>query len=91
MRTRIFDNLLSNYLADNVKARVLMPDGSYVLRKPGRNEPAIRAQQRLIEMARDRGLKSIPYEKAIRHDAVKERGSRPVAKGRKTKGTSRPT
>lgn len=85
LKARIFENLLGTYLADNVKARMLQADGSYVLKKPGRNEPVIRAQQRLIEMARDRGLKSIPYEKAIRHDAVKVRGARPVAKTRKSK------
>ena len=38
-------------LADNVKARELLPDGSYRRVKPAAGEPLLRSQQRLLELA----------------------------------------
>lgn len=80
-REAIINNLLALYLADNVKAHFLRPDGSYVKVSPAPGEPPVRSQTGFIEMARLQGIKSIPYDEAIRHDSIKEKGYRPVAKG----------
>jgi polyphosphate kinase len=87
-REAIINNLLALYLADNVKARVLQPDGSYKRLSPGLSEPPVRCQQGFIEMARLQGIKSIPYEEAMKHDSIKEKGTRPVARGRRKGGPS---
>lgn len=43
------DDILETYLSDNVKARVMQPDGSYVRRVPREGEPLVNAQQVLLE------------------------------------------
>ena len=75
IQTRIVNEILMTYLADNVKARVMQPDGSYrrVQRDPGK--PTVRSQSALIAIARKGGLKSPPYS-----ELVKRIGNR---KGRK--------
>jgi polyphosphate kinase len=51
LKQRLIDEVLATSLADNVKARVLLPDGSYrrVERRP--DEPAVRSQERFLELA----------------------------------------
>jgi polyphosphate kinase len=51
LKQRLIDEVLAISLADNVKARVLLPDGSYrrVERKP--DEPAVRSQERFLDLA----------------------------------------
>lgn len=44
LRAKIVDEMLSVILIDNVKARVLRPDGSYVRRPRASDEPPLRAQ-----------------------------------------------
>ncbi len=80
-REAIINNLLTLYLADNVKAWILKADGSYVKLSPAPGEAPLRSQTSFIEMARLQGIKSIPYDEAIRHDSIKEKGHRPLAKG----------
>lgn len=70
---------------DEVKARVLQKDGTYVPRIPSKKKNPFRSQQKFIELARLEGIKSIPYEKAIRYDVRKKRGQRPVAKSKDKK------
>lgn len=77
--------ILDIYTKDNTKARILLSDGTYKMKAPKTKEKRIRAQQKLIEMVREKGLKSIPYEKALRHDSSKKKGGHPVAKGTPTK------
>lgn len=84
VKEHIVNHILNTYLKDNVKAWSLRPDGSYERKHAGQGQPEIRAQQKFIELARDYGIKSIPYEMAIRHNTVKEKGARPLAKARKT-------
>jgi len=84
VKEHIINHILATYLADNVKAWTLNTDGSYKRRERGPNEREIRSQAKFIELARDYGIKSIPYEMAIRHNTVKEKGTRPVAKAKKT-------
>src|SRR5438477_1969802 len=51
LKQRLIDEVLATSLADNVKSRVLLPEGSYrrVERKP--DEPAVRSQERFLELA----------------------------------------
>jgi polyphosphate kinase len=50
LKQRLLDEVLGNALRDNVKARMLMPDGHYErVVRPG---AAIRSQQILLENAR---------------------------------------
>ncbi len=51
LKQRLIDEVLATTLADNAKARVLLPDGTYrrVERKP--DEPALRSQERFLELA----------------------------------------
>ena len=48
---RIKSDILEVTLADNVKARMLQPDGSYLLSKPGRGKPAHRSQTEFMAAA----------------------------------------
>jgi polyphosphate kinase len=84
VKEQVVNHMLATYLADNMKSWNLNPDGSYVRRQRGPHEKEVRAQHKFIELARDYGIKSIPYEMAIRHNTVKEKGARPVAKAKKT-------
>lgn len=84
-REGIINNLLNLYLLDNVKARVLLPDGRYLKRQPANSTPTVRSQTAFIELARSEGIKSIPYDEAMRHDSTKQKGKRPVAKGGRRK------
>ncbi len=52
LRRRIVDGILGVVLADNIKARELQPDGSYLhVPPPGPNEPTIRSQVEFQNMA----------------------------------------
>jgi polyphosphate kinase len=50
IKQRLIGELLATSLADNVKSRELLPDGTY--RRVGRaGEPPVRSQQRFLEIA----------------------------------------
>ena len=49
MMAAIRDNILNICLSDNVKARVLQPDGTYVLRKRKSGEKKLRSQEWFME------------------------------------------
>jgi polyphosphate kinase len=52
---RLVDELLATHLSDNVKARILMPDGRYERVQPGMHgTPAapVRSQERFMSLAR---------------------------------------
>ncbi len=51
LKARLIDEVLAISLADNVKARELQPDGSYVRVRPAPGQPAVRSQQRFLELA----------------------------------------
>lgn len=76
-KDRIIQEILKTYLVDNTKAKILDSKGNYVNSKRGKNQSLERAQSKFIELARESGLKSIPYEKAIRHN-LKTPGRRPL-------------
>jgi len=73
LKTRIMDEILMTYLKDNIKARIMQADGSYVRIKPKGNEKHIRSQNELIEIARRGGVKSPPYEELVRKIGKKKK------------------
>ncbi len=79
LKNRILNEILVTYMNDNVKARLMQPDGTYLRVKPGDNQAPLRSQSVLIAIARSGGIKSRPYE-----EMVKQVGSRKVSKKGKT-------
>jgi polyphosphate kinase len=75
LKARIMDEILMTYLRDNVKARLMQADGTYVRVKAKEGERPIRSQSELIAIARKGGLKSPPYEELIRKIG-KKKGSK---------------
>jgi polyphosphate kinase len=51
MKQRVIRDIMAVSLSDNVKARELLPDGSYRRVTPGPDQPSIRSQERFLEMA----------------------------------------
>ncbi|HEV2690955.1 MAG TPA: polyphosphate kinase 1 [Bryobacteraceae bacterium] len=49
---RVRDEILAAYLSDTMKARRMLPDGTYVRRKPGPGKRAMNAQESLIPKRR---------------------------------------
>lgn len=66
LKARIIDEILMTYLGDNVKARLMQPDGSYVRVVPKDGAKPVRSQSALIAIARAGGVKSPPYEDLVR-------------------------
>jgi polyphosphate kinase len=70
LRDRVIDEILATALADNVKARQLMPDGSYVRMRPTASAAAgsapaslaksVRSQYRFMELAREKAQSAPP-------------------------------
>jgi polyphosphate kinase len=75
LKARIMDEILMTYLKDNVKARLMQADGTYVRVKAKEGERPIRSQSELIAIARKGGLKSPPYEELVRKIG-KKKGSK---------------
>jgi hypothetical protein len=46
-------------MADNVKTRELLPDGSYRRLQPAENQPQVRSQERFLEMAALNGARRL--------------------------------
>jgi polyphosphate kinase len=84
IKEHVVNHILNTYLKDNVKAWTVQTDGFYARKHSKDTGHEVRSQQKFIELARDYGIKSIPYEMAIRHNTVKEKGARPVAKAKKS-------
>ncbi len=66
IKTRIVNEILMTYLTDNVKARIMHPDGSYRRVQRDTNKAPVRSQSALIAIARKGGLKSPPYSELIK-------------------------
>lgn len=66
LKTRIVNEILMTYLSDNVKARIMQPDGSYRRVHVEPSETAVRSQSALIAIARKGGLKSPPYSELVK-------------------------
>jgi len=65
LRDRLIDEILAVSREDNVKARMLLPDGTYQRLRRQTGDPARRSQQRFIELAR----KSAVAQPAPREDS----------------------
>jgi polyphosphate kinase len=50
LKDRILHEIVPAYLLDNVKARVLQPDGAYVRLQPAPGDPPYRCQERLLSL-----------------------------------------
>jgi polyphosphate kinase len=59
LKQRLIDEILKTTLADNVKARELLPDGSYRRVVPAEGEPRVRSQQRFLELAEAAGRSAV--------------------------------
>jgi polyphosphate kinase len=53
LKARLIDEVLAISLADTVKARELLSDGSYRRVRPAEGVPGLRSQQRFLELAAD--------------------------------------
>src|SRR5205085_938941 len=51
LKARLINEILAVTLADNTKARELQPDGKYVRVKPAEGQPAVRSQQKFLDLA----------------------------------------
>jgi polyphosphate kinase len=59
LKQRLIDQILATSLADDVKARELLPDGSYRRVTPGPDAPRIRSQERFMEIAAHHGKRRL--------------------------------
>jgi polyphosphate kinase len=78
LKGRLVKEILGLSWADNVKARAMSADGSYIRRQPPENGEAIRSQSSFIKEARSGGIKSLPYETALRYNRTRKEKKRPV-------------
>lgn len=83
IKDRMVNEILSTSWSDNVKAREMQADGNYILRTPEPGSPAIRSQSLFIQIARSGGIKSLPYETALRYNRTRKEKQRPVLIGEK--------
>jgi polyphosphate kinase len=81
LRDRLEQQILATLLADNVKAWKLHGDGAYRRRSPA--EPRIRAQERLIEIARSEAVRIGPYEEALPKAGTARRKAKKLRKKEK--------
>ena len=51
LKQRLINEILATTMADNVKARELLPDGSYRRMTPKEGAPLVRSQERFLQMA----------------------------------------
>jgi polyphosphate kinase len=51
LKQRLISEIIAISLADNVKARELLPNGTYRRLSPSGNEPKVRSQERFLELA----------------------------------------
>jgi polyphosphate kinase len=89
-KNRLIHEILRITWEDNTKARVLNPDGHYRRRTPESPEKEVRSQSRFIEIAREGGVQSIPYDIAIRHNPTRKQGQRPIAKKKNRRTIDKP-
>jgi len=59
--TRILREIIPVYLADNTRARVMTPDGSFRLIQPAPGEPAVRCQSYFLD---EKGEPPVPSDLA---------------------------
>ena len=81
LKARVIDEILAISLADNVKARVLQPNGEYVRRMPAPGEAPLRSQVKFLELAAEAERRpSSPLDAPARpasHEPVAVKKQRP--------------
>jgi polyphosphate kinase len=60
LKDRLLTEIIPTFLADNVKARILQPDGKYVRLKPARGEKPAAAQLAFRDLARKQAQAFVP-------------------------------
>jgi polyphosphate kinase len=60
LRRRILDEILATQLTDNVKARRLQSDGTYVRVAPAKDVPAVRSQEHFMRLATQAAVTPAP-------------------------------
>jgi polyphosphate kinase len=66
LKARILGEIIPLGFEDTASSWKMLQDGSYEKREPPAGEEPMRSQSRFIELAREAGQKSIPYERALR-------------------------
>jgi polyphosphate kinase len=69
-RDQIINEVLPSFLHDRVKARELLPDGTYRRLKPEGTEPRAQAQWHFREVSRERAKKMTGSRKKLRADRL---------------------
>jgi polyphosphate kinase len=66
LKRRLIDEILATSMADNLKARQLLPDGRYRRVRPAEGQPRVRSQERFLEIAAQNSarLKEVPQAPA---------------------------
>jgi polyphosphate kinase len=59
LKQRLIREILGTSMADNAKARELMPDGSYRRVAPAAGQPAVRSQERFLELAAQNAVRRL--------------------------------
>jgi polyphosphate kinase len=82
LKARLIDEILKTTLADNVKARELLPDGTYRRVVPADGEPRVRSQRRFLELAEagSRQAVVLPQLEVTPAPVVPRRTKRPKGK-----------
>jgi polyphosphate kinase len=84
LKQRVEQQILATCLSDSVKAWKLHADGTY--RKRRRRDPAVRSQERFIEIARAEAVRVGPYEETIIRPAAFRKKAKRQRKKEKEKG-----
>jgi polyphosphate kinase len=80
LKQRLIREILATTMADNVKARELLPDGSYRRVTPAADQPRVRSQERFLEFAAQsasRRLNEVPPPAIPFVEAAPTGGRRP--------------
>ncbi len=86
LRSRVVDEILGTALADDVKASMLLPDGSYQ-RVAADGTGTVRSQHRFIELARARAHQPVPPSG---NGVPPQQKARPAPRGGGATGSSSP-
>jgi len=68
LKERILDEIIPLYLADNVKSRWLLPDGTHIRAPRTPDEPLHRCQEEFLAIRPPLGLDVAPVSGLVRHD-----------------------
>jgi polyphosphate kinase len=85
LKNRVEHQILDTFLADNTKAWRLQSDGTYKKRAAGAGAPAVRSQERFIEIARSEAVRLGPYEEIIRKPGSARRKAKKLKKKEKAR------